>query len=81
MSTVDPVEGLGKFINALDTQCHDPEMPSEAFEFDVGTCWYYQTCTEFGWYPTSSAENNQPFSQNFPVSFYQDYCMSMFGNG
>lgn len=76
-STEDPVEALGKLMNALG-DCK-PEAPSETFEFTAGTCWYYQTCTEYGWYPTSSGENNQPFKNNFPVSFYQQYCQGMFG--
>lgn len=40
--------------------------------------WYYQTCSEFGWYQTTDSEN-QPFGTNSPVEFYLKLCRDIFG--
>lgn len=41
--------------------------------------WFYQTCTEFGWYQTSASEK-QPFGTNFPIDLYLNLCKDMFGD-
>lgn len=43
--------------------------------------WYYQTCTEFGWYPTATNASNcqHPFNTYHPASYYQNLCQKMFG--
>lgn len=40
--------------------------------------WYYQTCSEFGWYQTTDLEK-QPFGTNSPVEFYLKLCRDIFG--
>lgn len=40
--------------------------------------WYYQTCSEFGWYQTTDSEK-QPFGKNSPVEFYLKLCRDIFG--
>nr|XP_012604940.1 putative serine protease K12H4.7 isoform X2 [Microcebus murinus] len=39
--------------------------------------WLYQTCTEFGFYPSSTSKN-QPFS-GFPVRFFLQQCSDILG--
>ncbi|KAI8430931.1 hypothetical protein MSG28_001047 [Choristoneura fumiferana] len=40
--------------------------------------WTYQTCTEFGFYQTSSGEIDF-FGNNFPLDFYIQQCQDIFG--
>ncbi|XP_062524740.1 putative serine protease K12H4.7 [Bombyx mori] len=40
--------------------------------------WMYQTCTEFGFYQTSSAEMDV-FGNNFDVDFFIQQCQDVFG--
>lgn len=40
--------------------------------------WYYQTCSEFGWYQTTDSED-QPFGTKSPVQFYLKLCRDIFG--
>ncbi|XP_017778056.1 PREDICTED: putative serine protease K12H4.7 [Nicrophorus vespilloides] len=40
--------------------------------------WYYQTCTEYGYYQTTTS-NNQPFGKTFPLSLYHNICKDLFG--
>uniref|UniRef100_A0A1B6CAA8 Serine protease K12H4.7 n=1 Tax=Clastoptera arizonana TaxID=38151 RepID=A0A1B6CAA8_9HEMI len=44
-----------------------------------GRQWMYQTCTEFGYYQTSS-KKNVLFGDNFPINFFIDQCSDIFGN-
>lgn len=41
--------------------------------------WIYQTCSEFGWYQTSTSAN-QPFGSNFPIQFYYRLCEEAYGS-
>ncbi|KPI95084.1 Putative serine protease K12H4.7 [Papilio xuthus] len=41
-------------------------------------CWTYQTCTEFGYFQSSSS-SKQPFTNNIPVDLYVKICMKSFG--
>lgn len=41
--------------------------------------WYYQTCSEFGWYQTTDSEA-QPFGSKSPVEFYLKLCQDIFGD-
>lgn len=43
-----------------------------------GRQWFYQTCTEYGWYQTSGSEI-QPFGSSFPVDLYLQLCRDIFG--
>ncbi|XP_050439494.1 putative serine protease K12H4.7 isoform X3 [Adelges cooleyi] len=40
--------------------------------------WMYQTCTEFGFYQTSN-QYEHVFSNEFPVNFYTDICVDVYG--
>ncbi|KYN03978.1 PREDICTED: putative serine protease K12H4.7 [Cyphomyrmex costatus] len=40
--------------------------------------WMYQTCTEFGFYQTSTGQTNV-FGNNFPVEFFAQQCVDIFG--
>ncbi|XP_025423599.1 putative serine protease K12H4.7 [Sipha flava] len=44
-----------------------------------GRQWTYQTCTEFGFYQTSS-QNDHTFGNQFPVNFFIDMCTDIFGD-
>lgn len=44
----------------------------------VGRQWMYQTCTEFGFFQTSTANPNL-FSNAFPVKFFIQQCIDIFG--
>lgn len=41
--------------------------------------WFYQTCSEFGWYQTTDSED-QPFGTKSPIEFYQRLCRDIFGD-
>ncbi|KAF6021118.1 hypothetical protein EB796_020571 [Bugula neritina] len=43
-----------------------------------GRQWTYQTCTEFGYYQTSSYAS-QPFGDGFPLDFWTQQCSDIFG--
>ncbi|KAK9499853.1 hypothetical protein O3M35_002811 [Rhynocoris fuscipes] len=43
-----------------------------------GRQWFYQTCTEFGFYQTSSS-SDELFGSNFPLSFFTKQCKDVFG--
>ena len=40
--------------------------------------WFYQTCTEFGWFQSSN-QPNRTFGSSFPVSFFVKMCSDVFG--
>lgn len=44
----------------------------------LGRQWTYQTCTEFGFYQTSS-QSHHVFGNKFPVNFFIDMCADIFG--
>lgn len=41
--------------------------------------WFYQTCSEFGWYQTTDSEE-QPFGSKSPVEFFIKLCQDIFGD-
>lgn len=41
--------------------------------------WFYQTCSEFGWYQTTDSQD-QPFGTKSPVDFYVQFCKDVFGD-
>ncbi|XP_011860950.1 PREDICTED: putative serine protease K12H4.7 [Vollenhovia emeryi] len=43
-----------------------------------GRQWMYQTCTEFGFFQTSTGQSNV-FGNNFPVDFFVQQCVDIFG--
>ncbi|OTF76646.1 Serine carboxypeptidase S28-like protein [Euroglyphus maynei] len=40
--------------------------------------WTYQTCTEFGFFQTSD-RNDQPFGPYFPIKFFVQQCIDIYG--
>ncbi|KAF4532425.1 hypothetical protein B566_EDAN003878 [Ephemera danica] len=50
----------------------------DASTAEGGRQWLYQTCTEFGFYQTSSSPD-QPFGNQFPVDFFTQQCSDIFG--
>lgn len=56
-------------------QLHDISWASEQAE--GGRQWMYQTCTEFGFFQTSTAEQN--LFGNIPVNFSIQQCVDIFG--
>ncbi|XP_068977754.1 putative serine protease K12H4.7 [Bombus flavifrons] len=47
-------------------------------EAEGGRQWTYQTCTEFGFFQTSTARPKL-FSETFPVDFFVQQCVDIFG--
>lgn len=47
-------------------------------EAEGGRQWMYQTCTEFGFFQTSTARPAM-FSETFPVDFFIQQCIDVFG--
>jgi len=46
---------------------------------DNDRSWYWQTCTEFGWYQTCDSDSNCPFLKLKPVSLYLEMCQVAYG--
>ncbi|KAJ8962944.1 hypothetical protein NQ314_005661 [Rhamnusium bicolor] len=40
--------------------------------------WIYQTCTEYGWYQTSS-QDDHVFGDYFPIDFFTSLCVDVYG--
>lgn len=47
-------------------------------EAEGGRQWMYQTCTEFGFFQTSTARPKL-FSETFPIDFFVQQCIDVFG--
>ena len=78
-STIEPLERLA---NVMDYELHGQTCLDASYtgllEYfketswnsavarDSWRQWMWQTCTEFGWYPSTDS-NNQPFGQNLPI--------------
>jgi len=57
----------------------DYKDPGTRIPGDVGNRqWFYQTCTEFGWYQ-SSDQAGYPWGKSFPVDFFISMCSDVFG--
>lgn len=41
--------------------------------------WYYQTCSEFGWYQTTDSKK-QPFGTKSPIEYHLKICQDVFGD-
>ena len=53
--------------------------PDSRVPGDVGNRpWFYQTCTEFGWYQSSNQAGN-PFGDSFPTEYFEKMCSDVFG--
>ncbi|XP_022905145.2 putative serine protease K12H4.7 [Onthophagus taurus] len=45
---------------------------------DIYRQWIYQTCTEYGYFQTTTSQY-QPFGDTFPLNFFVDMCPTLFG--
>lgn len=83
----DPVEAVGKWVSSLfSPNCVDTsyasyieEYKSAAWTDDIMRLWIYQTCNEFGWYQTSTS-NDQLFGSKFPLQLNIQMCADLFDN-
>lgn len=82
----DPVEGLASYIKALyGASCFNTNYDSFVKYYKNPDLswgnqyrqWMYQTCTEFGYYQSSSSDN-QPFGKSFPYDLNINYCKDIF---
>ncbi|XP_043261657.1 putative serine protease K12H4.7 isoform X1 [Colletes gigas] len=78
-----------KILNATEDKCLDyvyskmvHKLRSVAWTSkeikEGGRQWMYQTCTEFGFFQSSTARPNL-FSETFPVDFFVQQCTDVFG--
>jgi hypothetical protein len=74
MSTYD-MKCLDIGYSAMIDQLKDTSWDNEAVG---GRMWFYQTCNQFGYYQTSDSKN-QPFGSLFPLSFFVNQCIDVFG--
>ncbi|XP_037942617.1 putative serine protease K12H4.7 [Teleopsis dalmanni] len=42
--------------------------------------WYYQTCSEFGWYTTTATRYHHPFASQVSLGFFQQLCRDVYNN-
>lgn len=84
----DDIEAFASLFNDETSQCTDASYVTHRLQMgetdwsskavrDGSRQWYYQTCSEFGWYPTSTSES-QPFGSKFPVDLNIQMCMDFF---
>ncbi|XP_044750405.1 putative serine protease K12H4.7 [Coccinella septempunctata] len=73
-------------LNATNQTCLDynydnmiNELRNTSWEGEGARQWTYQTCTEFGFYQTSSYSPHV-FGDQFPVDFYIQQCEDIFGS-
>ncbi|XP_045769010.1 putative serine protease K12H4.7 [Maniola jurtina] len=61
--------------------CYDFDETIKGYyskENDWIISWLYQTCTEFGYFQTTSSDEH-PFTNNMPLNFYIRMCHKLFG--
>ncbi|XP_039758286.1 putative serine protease K12H4.7 [Pararge aegeria] len=67
--------------NSNNCSCYDFDEMIDSFYEEENKwilAWLYQTCNEFGYYQTTSSEE-QPFTKNIPLEFYTKMCLKLFG--
>ena len=88
----NPIERLAKvnlfMLESYNQECLDynyqkmiQEMSQTSWASSAGVGgrqWTYQTCTEFGWYQSSS-QPGHPFTDMFNVTFFENQCKDIFG--
>ncbi|XP_026472568.1 LOW QUALITY PROTEIN: putative serine protease F56F10.1 [Ctenocephalides felis] len=77
-------------LNATDEKCLDykydnmiSKLRNTSWDSEMaegGRQWMYQTCTEFGFYQTSSQSDEDIFGKHFPVDFFIQQCKDIFGS-
>lgn len=75
-------------LNATKEKCLDYRYDKMVHELrnitwaseqaEGGRQWMYQTCTEFGFFQTSTGQSNV-FGNSFPVEFFVQQCVDIFG--
>ncbi|XP_022130346.2 putative serine protease K12H4.7 [Pieris rapae] len=63
------------------SKCMNIEFDSmiKAIQRDLGAySWTYQTCTEFGYYQTTTSDS-QPFGKTVPLDFFIKMCRNVYG--
>lgn len=72
-------------LDAYEQKCLDykydkmiKDLRNVSVESEGARQWTYQTCTEFGFYQTSSYQP-QVFGDQFPVEFFVNMCADIFG--
>ncbi|XP_077302469.1 putative serine protease K12H4.7 [Arctopsyche grandis] len=89
-SPVDRLANVNSvLLNINDEKCLDIKYKNMIAQYtnvdwddkgsEGGRQWMYQTCNEFGFYQTSS-EESEIFSNNFPVKYFVQQCMDIFGS-
>lgn len=84
----DHLAAFGRFVRGrLNGRCTDnyAEYVQRMRNATLGSSasgssrqWLYQTCTEFGWFQTSTSPS-QPFGSSFPIDLFYAYCTDIFG--
>lgn len=46
---------------------------------DIMRRWYYQTCTEYGYYQTTNSKKSI-FGSMVPLSYFTDFCIDLYGD-
>lgn len=41
--------------------------------------WFFQTCTQFGWFRTSDNSIFQPFGSSITIDYFLRFCSDVFG--
>ena len=86
-NTLTPLEAYAAVSNSfLNGQCMVINYNQTIAELRIplppnaGRSWFYQTCTEFGYYQTTdSPPDVQPFGDLLPLSYYTQMCTDVFG--
>lgn len=42
--------------------------------------WFYQICTQFGWFRTTADSLFQPFGSSIPIEYFVRFCSDVFGD-
>lgn len=88
-SSLDRLAAINKLLlTTYDQKCLDykydnmvkalSETSWDSLMSEGGRQWMYQTCTEFGFYQTSTYRP-QVFGNQFPVDFFVQQCVDIFG--
>lgn len=89
-SVSDAVEAVGKWVQTNFNGCLDAGYQSfiDFYKNPAWTAgstrnamrqWIFQTCNEFGWYQTSTSQN-QIFGSKFPLQLNFDMCADLYDN-
>nr|XP_031840442.1 putative serine protease K12H4.7 [Nomia melanderi] len=81
-----PLQRLAHLVEGDDCLSSDynefvREYTKESWEAqpNIMRQWQYQTCTEYGYYQTTSSKKSI-FGSLFPLSFFTDMCTDLYGN-